>query len=65
MSRPRLLDCRLDLHEQLGHLSSPALLRALLDERQFPQVMGMTQTVGNVGIAEYAVHGICKFMSRP
>src|SRR5260370_30447108 len=26
-----------------SHLSSPALLIALLDGRQFPQVMGMTQ----------------------
>jgi len=52
VDRPGLLDCRLDLHEQLRHLRSPALLIAFLDERQFPQVMGMTQTMGDVGRGE-------------
>ena len=52
VSRPGLIDCPLDLHEQFGHLRSPALLIALLNALQFPQVMGMTQTVGDVGICE-------------
>ena len=47
-----LIDRRLDLHEQLGHLRRPTLLIAFLDELQFPQVMSMTQTVGDIGIGE-------------
>src|SRR4029434_2029301 len=49
---PRHLDCRLDLHKQFGHLRRPALLIALLNELQFPQVMGITETMSTVWICE-------------
>jgi hypothetical protein len=52
VDRSGRLDCRLDLHEQLRHLRRPALLIAFLDKRQFSQVMGITQTMGNVWVGE-------------
>jgi hypothetical protein len=44
-----LIACRLALHEQRGPLHRPTLLLAFLDALQFPQGLGMTQTVGDIG----------------